>query len=126
MDKLFGKTKKLTVQEQSEQINKTIEDLNKREEYYEKQIAKEEKKAREFMKKGNKKDALECINARKYFEKCRDNMSAMAFDLEMRKTKMSEIHTTADVIQTLNNDVMKQLFAKVNIDDVVIDDTFVL
>ncbi|KAH0789627.1 Charged multivesicular body protein 4a [Histomonas meleagridis] len=123
MSWLFGKKKKPaapTPQEQSENISKTIEDLRKKEEYYDKQILMEEKKAREFMKKGNKKRAMECMKRKKLIEKSRDNMSAMAFNLEQQKMKIQEVQTTANVFATYrqNAETMKQQFGNVDIDKI--------
>ncbi|KAH0794215.1 Charged multivesicular body protein 4a [Histomonas meleagridis] len=126
---LFGKKKKTTAptpQDTLDNINKTIEDLHKKEEYYDKQILGEEKKAREFMKKNNKKRALECMRRKKLIEKSRDNVSAMSFNLEQQKIKVQEMQTTSNVFKTYmqTSETMKRQFGEVDIDKIedIMDD----
>ena len=123
MSWLFGKKKKPAVptpQEHIEEINKAIENLHKKEEYYENKILMEEKKAIEFKKKGNKKKALECMRRKKLIEQRRDKMSNMIFNLEPQKCIFREVQTTSNVFNVFkqNNETMKKQFAADDIDDV--------
>lgn len=123
MSWLFGKKKKPTTQtpqQRSEEITKTIEDLNKKCEYYDKQIQQQTKMAIMYKNKGQKQKALECMKRKKALEAQQSKISQMSFNLEQQRDQIQNAAISADVFNNYrkNNETIKQQFGNLDADKI--------
>ncbi|OHT14026.1 Charged multivesicular body protein 4a [Tritrichomonas foetus] len=130
MSWLFGKGKKKpqtdTPEMASEKLTKTIEDLQKRDDFFTKRINDETLNAKKFLKAGNRKKAAECIKRKKNLEAQQTKIMQMINNLETQKMQIQNAAINAQVFeQYLNtNTVIKNQFKDLDPDKIAdaIDD----
>ena len=103
---LFGKKKEKekkpetpTINQNSENLSKIIEDINKKIEYEEQKAQNELRKAIAFKKQGNDKKAKECLRKKKIIEMGIEKYDKIKFNLENQQQQIQQTETTAKVFQ---------------------------
>lgn len=124
---LFGKGKKKekkpqtpTIEQNSENLSKTIEDIKKKIEYEDKKAQQELQKAIAFKKQGNDKKAKECLKRKKIIDMNNEKLDKMRLNLENQQLQIQSAETTAKVFEAYkqNNQVMKDQFKGYDVDQI--------
>lgn len=124
---LFGKGKKKqkkqeapTIEENSEKLSKTIEDLKKKNEYDQARANELLRQAIAFKKQGNDKKAKDCLKKKKLIEMNMAKIEQMQTNLEAQQMQIQNAETTSKVFEAYkqNNEVMKNQFKGYDIDQI--------
>lgn len=124
---LFGKGKKKqkkqeapTIEENSEKLSKTIEDLKKKNEYDQARANELLRQAVAYKKQGNDKKAKDCLKKKKLIEMNMAKIEQMQTNLEAQQMQIQNAETTSKVFEAYkqNNEVMKNQFKGYDIDQI--------
>jgi len=103
-----------------QKLNSTIETLEKKEKFLQSKVLKEENKARELMKKGNKRGAMMALKKKKMYDKQVTSLQNTLMNLETQKMALDNASANQMVATTMRGtaSTMKKVVSDNDLDKV--------
>jgi len=103
-----------------QRLNATIETLEKKDVFLQAKVKQEENKAREMMKKGNKRGAMMCMKKKKMYEKQGTSLQNTLMNLETQKMALDNASANQMVATTMRGtaSTMKKVVKDSDLDKV--------